>query len=97
VDVVHPVAGPELEHLVGLVLRAPAFAEHVRGDLRVGLGTPDVVVEQVGEIVVRAGRVRRQQPHVRGSKRLARMQRRFASPGPGCSASSPTQRREAPW
>lgn len=64
VHVVDPVTGQEPEHLVRSGwFGAEALPEHISGDLVVADGAVDVVVQQVGEVVVGAADVGGQQPH----------------------------------
>ncbi len=72
VDVVDTVAGPEPEHLVGDVrLGAEPLPEEVQGGGGVGDGPLHVVVEQVGQVVVGAREVGREQSHRGGIEQVA--------------------------
>jgi len=72
VHVVHAVARPEAEDLVRHgSLGTPPLPEDVGHDGGVAGGPAHVMVEQVGEIVVRTGGVRGERPHRRRVEQVA--------------------------
>lgn len=72
VDVVDAVPGQEAEDLVADGGLGPeALAEHVRPGGRIGHRALDVVVEQIGQVVVGALRVRGQRTHRRRVEEVA--------------------------
>jgi hypothetical protein len=81
VDVVHTVARPEAEYLVGdVALRAAALSEGVEDGGFVSDGPLRVVVQQVGEIVVGSSDVGRKWPRRRGVEQVSPEKTRLAAP-----------------